>query len=1278
MSAAHNEPRRRAWLRTLLLGSATSLVVLAALAAFLIGSERGLRALAALAQRSVPGLQIGAVHGRLYDDCSVDDLQYRDSGVAVHGRRLHLRWHFAALLQRRVHLLRLDVEDLDVDVLDGAAPASPPPATTAAPWPTRLPLDVVVDALELRGFSLREHGRLQTRIESASLRGRWLGEQVEIDALRTALPETGELLLQAQAQFTAEAIVIDALHLRGPGAIDVSGRWGHAATPTALRLHWQDLRWPQQNAQLSQAQGELLLQGRDGQYRYQLDGDARWHARVLRLHGNGQLDAEQSRFETLKLQLGSGRDDDGGAELHGSLRWAPALQADLQATLQHLDPGLFAAGWDGALNGRLELQARQAAQPDLRFKLALQNSKLRGYALALDAQGRSDGRRLQLETAQLRAAQGRVEVRGEVAWAPTLRADLDAQLQHIDPGVFAAAWPGDLNGQLSAHGGGATPVHLVAQLAASQLRGLPLRLRAVADYRPVAEAAEVSQAAEASAVAGAAGRAQIDIATLQLDSGRSQWRLSGRLGPEFDLHTQLDSPNLRQLHPQLDGHLQLEASLQGSAAVPHLRATVSGGDLRYGAYRLGSVSAAADLDPEQPSYLRAEAHDGDVGLRLHNLSVDARGTTVWHEAHIDLDSAAGSAHAALQGGYDRKRREWGGALAALHVLPLRLPSWTLAQPVGMLLGGDRFSIEPACLQADGDAGRACLNVLRQVLQPGLMFGLQLHAVQLAGFQALLPRKTEIAGRVDGGGDLHWLDGDIAAAGIELQLQDVRISAPDTPTLALLPSTLSLSQDRAGNLHAALSLHSAKGGFDAQLHAAPAAQLSTRPLGGSVQVSIPDLAFVHSLIPEVLAPGGMIDGSLNFAGLVGRPRIGGALRLHDGRARLASPNILLEDLQLELAGDGAGPLRLSGRLRSGGGDLQLGGHVDPTQVPLRADLQLDGSQFQALALPSARVWVSPQLRLQGDADGWHLSGELQVPKADITPQALGGDSGVTVSDDQVIVGAAPQDSAGQVLKLSSDVRLTLGDDVHFRGFGLTTRIEGGVAIKETPPREAQGLGELRLIDGRYKAYGQDLQIERGRLIFDGGAVTRPAVDLHALRRPQVDVSVGVRVRGTLDKPELSLESEPAMPREQQLSWLLFGRPLDQNSSADRSFVSSAAVSLGLGGGEALAQTLGRRIGLDQISVGSAPAGGSEVAADASRISGSQAAQSGSPTAAGTNAAQLTLGKYLTPRLFLSYGVSLFQPGQTFRLLYDLGHGFKVQTESGVASGGDVLYTVERGK
>ena len=126
----------------------------------------------------------------------------------------------------------------------------------------------------------------------------------------------------------------------------------------------------------------------------------------------------------------------------------------------------------------------------------------------------------------------------------------------------------------------------------------------------------------------------------------------------------------------------------------------------------------------------------------------------------------------------------------------------------------------------------------------------------------------------------------------------------------------------------------------------------------------------------------------------------------------------------------------------------------------------------------------------------------------------------------------------------------------------------------------------------------------------------------------------------------------MTQQQQLSWLLLGRPLEQSSSSqDRSALSGAAMALGLGGGSFLAQGLQKGLGLDSISLGSDPGESNEQA-------------------------RLTVGKYLSPKIFVSYGIGLFQPGNIFRLIYDLGRGFKLQTESGVESGGDLLYTIER--
>ena len=89
------------------------------------------------------------------------------------------------------------------------------------------------------------------------------------------------------------------------------------------------------------------------------------------------------------------------------------------------------------------------------------------------------------------------------------------------------------------------------------------------------------------------------------------------------------------------------------------------------------------------------------------------------------------------------------------------------------------------------------------------------------------------------------------------------------------------------------------------------------------------------------------------------------------------------------------------------------------------------------------------------------------------------------------------------------------------------------------RPASATGELAIRDGSYRAYGQNLDIRTGRLLFAGGPLTTPGLDVEAVRRPASDVLVGVRVRGTLREPVFALFSEPDMSQSRQLSWLVLG-------------------------------------------------------------------------------------------------------------------------------------------
>ncbi|MGV2480573.1 UNVERIFIED_CONTAM: translocation/assembly module TamB domain-containing protein, partial [Salmonella enterica subsp. enterica serovar Weltevreden] len=71
---------------------------------------------------------------------------------------------------------------------------------------------------------------------------------------------------------------------------------------------------------------------------------------------------------------------------------------------------------------------------------------------------------------------------------------------------------------------------------------------------------------------------------------------------------------------------------------------------------------------------------------------------------------------------------------------------------------------------------------------------------------------------------------------------------------------------------------------------------------------------------------------------------------------------------------------------------------------------------------------------------------------------------------------------------ADIVLTvdLGDDFALQGMGITTRLVGAVELRgpATPDAPPRVLGEIRTDQGRYRAWGQVLDVESGLIRFNG--------------------------------------------------------------------------------------------------------------------------------------------------------------------------------------------------
>jgi translocation and assembly module TamB len=184
-----------------------------------------------------------------------------------------------------------------------------------------------------------------------------------------------------------------------------------------------------------------------------------------------------------------------------------------------------------------------------------------------------------------------------------------------------------------------------------------------------------------------------------------------------------------------------------------------------------------------------------------------------------------------------------------------------------------------------------------------------------------------------------------------------------------------------------------------------------------------------------------------------------------------------------------------------------------------------------------------------------------------------------------------------------------------------------------------------VTGEYTAYGQDLEIVEGRLLYSATPLDNPTLQVRAMREIR-EQTVGLRITGSASEPDLEIYAEPPLEQAEAVSYLVLGRPLNSATSAESGQLSQAAAAIG---GNFLAERLGGRLGFDTFEVG-----------DSGSLGGTA----------------FTVGKYLSPKLYISYGVALFDEGEILTLRYLLTEHFEVELESGVESRGGVNYTIER--
>jgi len=1150
--------------RLLAAGLANLLLLLALLLAALgivAGTELGTRWLWRFAQPLVPGeLAAEQVGGTLLGGLRLEGVHYRGAGLELTLGRLALDWRPWTLTQRRLHVTRLALEDLDLRLPPPAPDA--PPAGAPVLADLGLPLDLRVDQARLERAVIHREAQ-SWPLDRIELAAGFEGGRLRLERLELDAPE---------------------LAVRSSGSLSTTAEW-----PLELALEWR-LRLPEQPelAGAGTLSGPLLTPALD----HRLTAPF-----VLTTSGRLALGGEAPAAEL------SGRWE--------GLRWPLAGEP---ATVASASGGYRFSGG--------------AAQWSASLEAALAGAQIPPGQWSAEARGDSSG--LRLEALRGGILDGELTATGELAWSPGLSWRVELAGSGLDPGTRWPEWPGRLalagssEGRLGA-GGVETQIRL--ERLDGTLRGYPL---------------------EAKVAAGLAGES-VSLERATLRSGETRIEAAGGLDREWALTWRVASANLAELLPQLGGALQASGTLRGPRTAPRVQASVHGEALALEGMRVASLDGSVDLDPLDQAPSRLDLAAGGLALddkTIGNLRLAGEGRTTAHRLRLDLSGGEPTLALAASGGWNGKA--WEGRLERLDLAQQQAGAWVLERPAALSLG-------PASARGDGlclaSAPARLCGEGRWAGPSGWSASGRLEQLPLERLGPWLPEGVAVEGTAGG---------EVQAAGLGPAVKaDLRLAVPETVvryrdpdgrpaavTLTGLDLSGALEGSRAeARLQAALA---GGGGIESRLTLARgAAGWGEARLGGEAQLELPDLELIAAFAPGLERPRGQVRANLAFAGTVAAPRLQGEAALTGFQAAIPPLGIRVSEGELRARGDEQGVIALTGRARSGPGAVSLDGRVvlDAQQGwPLR--LQVRGKDFAAVNLPEARALIDPALTLDLQGQRLQVSGEVAVPEARITLREL-PTSAVAVSDDVVVVDAESPPAERSPLALFADLTVRLGEKVTFSGFGLGARLGGSLRVREAPGQAPRGEGELRILEGRYKAYGQDLTIDRGRLIF-AGPIDNPALDLRATRSVG-DIVAGLQATGTAQASRVTLFSTPPMEDAEVLSYLLLGRPLNQASGSDGQMLMGAVGALGVSGGNLLAKQIGNTLGLDDVRVESE---------------------------SGLESTSLVLGRYLSPKLYVSYGVGLFEPGTSVQMRYDLSRRFKLRAESGTQSGMDILYSIEK--
>lgn len=1029
------------------------------------------------------------------------------------------------------------------------------------------------------------------------------------------------------------------------------------------------------------------------------------------------LNWRQDRIQLSDLQLQMLRGGFvGDAQLELKPHALPVLDAHLKASeidLLHFDSRLRHT----QIKGELQIQTKRERFIDFQVQASDARNRLDGKAsFEFNAAGNNGS--LHVEKVELQADQSLFSGSGDINFEAKQPFQLQGTLTQFNPALWSTLPAGKLDTEIKLNGTLAPKVNLQLQL--SQLEGEfaahkvagQAKLNWIEDQLLSVDTLDLHWGQNSFVASGVVGKAdgELDWTLKAQDlspfstllgapmSGRAH--VMGKLGGVFGalttrLDAQVENFALRQWRLS-EANMKL---VSGAGRQGALSLDLQAKQMQTATINLSPGNASTASQEKKRTWAEAlrfqvtgnrDAHHFDLQTQFDKTHrTELRG-----DGGLDLSDLATASwkgmfnHFKLVGFSGSQARNEVVDLQMLAPMSVELSRSKVGFGSGKFGGAvgklnlDQLEWTPVSMEAKGSADEVHLMELLNMWRPQTAVAGDLRL----GLKWDLQLKGSAQGRIElqrQSGDLVLTDADGTGQTMPLGLTELQASVQAG---GLLPGTD--AEKLRFNLNAqGKRLGQWRANFDTELRQKDEKWTldSEAPVSGELHATMPELQWLASQLSSEFGLKGAMNLDAKIAGKMGKPTYQAQVEGKGLELAVASEGLLFPngELRAELTEKTVKlqQLRFSNKINfipkidqtrdlnwmGQEGEFFASGEIN--WVENSGAIGMQWKKFPLLQRKDRWLVMSGDAKITQADRVWSLIGKLgadaayfKLPK--MPPPSLSSDvivnQPIKLDPEQSDLDA---DKKGFKTKL--DLQIDMGPRFVFVGRGLNTALTGTMRMRMNDNGSLQASGAIATNGGQYEGYGQQLEIERGILKFQGSP-SNPSLNVRALRKGLL-VEAGVEVTGNVANPQVRLVSEPNVPDNDKISWLILGREADQLGVNDASLLLTAAGAIfGADGSGNIPKDLARGLGFDEFSIGPAENGGS------SKLP-SQTIAGETTVGSVTNDNVLTIGWRMKPGLVLSIERGMSDASSALKASWQLGRRVRLVARTGTDVSLDVKYS-----